>query len=98
MGKKDEYRSLSPVTGLRQYLTTSNTPNTLLPTDIAILLNQKLVYLYNIEGDNIGQQNWKLSAGNTLTKDNMLYLDGNVTLESLSPLSRLQQVSPNRQP
>ena len=38
-------------------------------------------------------ENWKLSADKAkLTKDNMLYLEGNVVAQSLSPMSRLKRI------
>ncbi|MDH2925642.1 LPS export ABC transporter periplasmic protein LptC [Lonepinella koalarum] len=52
-----------------------------------------IVYLFDIQHEKIQQtESWKLSANKaTLTKDNMLYLDGNVLGESLLPQSKLQR-------
>lgn len=45
------------------------------------------------EKPNLVPSNWKLSANKAkLTKENMLYLQGDVVAQSLSPLSRLQRV------
>ncbi|OOF66244.1 LPS export ABC transporter periplasmic protein LptC [Rodentibacter sp. Ppn85] len=62
-----------------------------------------LVYLFDTTDDNQKQKNetakllesqsWKLSAQKAvLTKDEILYLKGNVVAESLEPTSRLQRV------
>ncbi|MGQ0285766.1 LPS export ABC transporter periplasmic protein LptC [Pasteurellaceae bacterium 22721_9_1] len=53
-----------------------------------------LVYLFDIENAKTQQkESWKISANKaTLTKNNMLYLEGNVLLQSLLPLSKLQRV------
>lgn len=62
-----------------------------------------LVYLFDslqnhAEGKNdttklLEGQSWKLSAQNAvLTKDEMLYLNGDVVVQSLEPTSRLQRV------
>ncbi|OOF83276.1 LPS export ABC transporter periplasmic protein LptC [Rodentibacter ratti] len=62
-----------------------------------------LVYLFDSASDNQKQKNetakllesqsWKLSAQKAvLTKDEILYLEGNVVAESLEPTSRLQLV------
>ena len=43
--------------------------------------------------DNAGTESWELSANKaTLTKNNMLYLEGNVVAQSLSAQSRLQRI------
>ena len=95
VGKKMNTIVFSP-TGLRQYLATSDHAE-YFTSDGHSDFAKPVVYLYDIEGDNIGQQSWKLSADKaTLTKDNMLYLDGNVTAESLSPISHLQRVFTQR--
>ena len=62
-----------------------------------------LVYLFNFPADNSVPKNesaklpetqsWKLSALNAvLTRDEMLYLTGDVVVESLTPASRLQRI------
>ncbi|WP_439239129.1 LPS export ABC transporter periplasmic protein LptC [Lonepinella sp. BR2919] len=52
-----------------------------------------IVYLFDIQNEKTQQtESWKLSADKaTLTKDNMLYLNGNVLGESLLPQSKLQR-------
>ena len=53
-----------------------------------------LVYLFEIENQKTQQkESWKLSADRAiLTKDNMLYLKGNVIAETLLPQSKLQRI------
>ncbi|WP_439239800.1 MULTISPECIES: LPS export ABC transporter periplasmic protein LptC [unclassified Lonepinella] len=53
-----------------------------------------IVYLFDIENEKTQQkESWKLQANKaTLSKDNMLYLEGNVLGESLLPLSKLQRI------
>ncbi|HBO38226.1 MAG TPA: LPS export ABC transporter periplasmic protein LptC [Pasteurellaceae bacterium] len=53
-----------------------------------------LIYLFEIENEKTQQkESWKLSADNAkLTKNNMLYLNGNVIAETLLPESKLQRV------
>ncbi len=62
-----------------------------------------LVYLFDVNSSNTSQakdvahtlasQSWKLSAKKAkLTKDEMLYLEGDVVAESLEPTSHLQRV------
>ena len=62
-----------------------------------------LVYLFDFPADNSVPKNesaklpetqsWKLSALNAvLTRDEMLYLTGDVVVESLTPASRLQRI------
>lgn len=55
---------------------------------------QPLVYLFEIESEKIAKkESWKLSADNArLTKDNMLYLNGNVVVETLLTASKLQRI------
>ncbi|WP_324005396.1 LPS export ABC transporter periplasmic protein LptC [Pasteurella multocida] len=53
------------------------------------------VYLFELETENqlSNKENWKASANKAiLTKENMLYLEGNVVVESLLSPSRLQRV------
>ena len=48
----------------------------------------------NLANDGKNGQNWKLSAVQArLTKNNMLYLEGDVLAQSLDPLSRLQRIT-----
>lgn len=52
-----------------------------------------LVYLFDVENSQGEKQSWKLSADQAiLDKNNMLYLTGNVTMQSLLADSRLQRV------
>ena len=63
-----------------------------------------LVYLFDVSTSNnteksnnsaklLESQSWKLSAKKAkLTKDEMLYLEGDVVAESLEPTSRLQRI------
>lgn len=55
---------------------------------------QPLVYLFEIENQKTQQkESWKLRADSArLTKDNMLYLKGNVVAETLLPQSKLQRI------
>lgn len=56
-----------------------------------------LVHLFDIQDEKLGTQSWKLSADKAkLTKDNMLYLEGNVVAQTLLPQSRLQRVETER--
>ncbi|MCW9711162.1 LPS export ABC transporter periplasmic protein LptC [Avibacterium sp. 21-586] len=58
---------------------------------------QPLVYLYDVQDQNLGTQSWKISADKAqLTKDEHLYLEGNVSVQSLLPNSRLQRVDTER--
>ncbi|EJS91744.1 hypothetical protein AAUPMC_01897, partial [Pasteurella multocida subsp. multocida str. Anand1_cattle] len=53
------------------------------------------MYLFELETENqlSNKENWKASANKAiLTKENMLYLEGNVVVESLLSPSRLQRV------
>ena len=53
-----------------------------------------LVYLFDIENEKIQQlESWHISAEKArLTKDNMLYLEKNVLVNSLLPQSKLQRI------
>lgn len=56
-----------------------------------------VVYLYDVQDETLGTQSWKISAKNAkLTKDNLLYLEGDVFVQSLLSDSRLQSVSTER--
>ncbi|MFZ7343639.1 LPS export ABC transporter periplasmic protein LptC [Avibacterium volantium] len=56
-----------------------------------------VVYLYDVQDETLGIQSWKISAKNAkLTKDNLLYLEGDVFVQSLLSDSRLQRVSTER--
>ncbi|CAM3722854.1 LPS export ABC transporter periplasmic protein LptC [Avibacterium endocarditidis] len=56
-----------------------------------------VVYLYDVQDETLGTQSWKISAKNAkLTKDNLLYLEGDVFVQSLLSDSRLQRVDTER--
>lgn len=56
-----------------------------------------IVYLYEVNDKELGTQSWKISADHAkLTKDDLLYLDGNVFVQSLLSDSHLQQVNTER--
>lgn len=58
-----------------------------------------LVYLFDVQSSQpeLEHQNWKLSANNaTLSKNNLLYLDGDVLAQSLQADSRLQRINTER--
>ncbi|OOF61365.1 LPS export ABC transporter periplasmic protein LptC [Rodentibacter pneumotropicus] len=101
IGQKMETTVFSP-DGKKQYLAISDKVEHF-SQDGKTNFTTPLVYLFNTAGDNQKQKNetakllesqsWKLSAQKAvLTKDKMLYLEGNVVAESLEPTSRLQRV------
>ncbi|MEE6031492.1 LPS export ABC transporter periplasmic protein LptC [Avibacterium paragallinarum] len=58
---------------------------------------QPLVYLYDVQDENLGSQSWKIRADKAqLTKDELLHLEGNVLVQSLLSDSRLQRVNTER--
>lgn len=100
IGNKMETTVFSP-DGKKQYLALSDKVEHYTfdeHTDFSV----PLVYLYNTptneqekptEKDLLASQSWKLSARKAkLTKDQMLYLEGDVVAQSLEPTSRLQRV------
>lgn len=87
-------------TGKKQYLATSDTVAHF-TTSGETHFDQPEVYLFDIDSSeqniNKDKESWKLRADKAvLTKDNMLYLEGNVLAESLFTLSRLQRVETER--
>ena len=80
-------------TGKKQYLATSDKVE-YYDYDGHTNFERPLVYLFEIENQKTQQkESWKLSADRAiLTKDNMLYLKGNVIAETLLPQSKLQRI------
>ena len=80
-------------TGKKQYLAVSDKVE-YYNYDGHTNFEQPLVYLFEIENQKTQQkESWKLSADRAiLTKDNMLYLKGNVIAETLLPQSKLQRI------
>ena len=80
-------------TGQKQYLAVSDKVE-YYDYDGHTNFEQPLVYLFEIENQKTQQkESWKLSADRAiLTKDNMLYLKGNVIAETLLPQSKLQRI------
>jgi hypothetical protein len=81
--------------GKKQYLATSDKVEHY-TSDGHTDFQKPKVRLLDLEIQNSGstdKESWELSADKAkLTKDNMLYLEGNVVAQSLSPLSRLQRI------
>lgn len=91
VGHKMSTTVYSP-TGKKQYLATAEKVEHY-TSDGHTDFQQPLVLLLDIEIQNADKESWKLSANNArLTKDNRLYLDGNVIAQSLSAQSRLQRI------
>lgn len=105
IGEKMETSVFSPE-GKKQYLALSDKVEHY-TGDEHTDFTQPLVYLYNTPtansaeptkttpnaADLLATQSWKLSAKKaTLTKDEMLYLEGDVIAQSLDATSRLQRV------
>ena len=80
-------------TGKKQYLAVSDKVE-YYNYDGHTNFERPLVYLFEIENQKTQQKDsWKLSADRAiLTKDNMLYLKGNVIAETLLPQSKLQRI------
>ena len=84
-------------TGKKQYLATSDKVEYYTSDGHTNFINPT-VHLLELEiqragTDNAGTESWELSANKaTLTKNNMLYLEGNVVAKSLSAQSRLQRI------
>lgn len=80
-------------TGQKQYLAVSDKVE-YYNYDDHTDFQQPLVYLFEIENQKTQQkESWKLRADSArLTKDNMLYLKGNVVAETLLPQSKLQRI------
>lgn len=101
IGDKMETTVFSPE-GKKQYLALSDKVEHYV-SDEHTDFTSPLVYLYNTPTEEqakptqekalLAAQSWKLSARKaTLTKDQMLYLEGDVVAQSLEPASRLQRV------
>lgn len=83
----------SPTNGQRQYIARSDKV-AYFETDGRTEFDKPVVYLYDIDQKNIDQQSWTLKANlATLTQDNMLYLTGDVVVQSLLADSRLQRIA-----
>ena len=83
-------------TGKKQYVGNAETVSHY-DNDGHTEFTRPILYLYDIEGKNIDRQSWVLSADNAiLTKDRMLYLEGNVVARSLVTDSRLQRVETDK--
>lgn len=90
-GEKMSTAVFSP-TGKKQYLATADKVEHY-NNDGRTEFHQPLVYLFDIEDEKLGKQSWKLSAHKAkLTKNNMLYLEGNVIAETLLENAKLQKV------
>ncbi|EIJ67700.1 LPS export ABC transporter periplasmic protein LptC [Pasteurella bettyae] len=95
IGEKMETTIFSP-TGKKQYLAYSDKVQHYNNDGHTDFVNP-VVYVLDIEGENKQTQSWKLTAKNAkLTKDNLLYLTGNVIAESLDKLSQLQKIETNQ--
>uniref|UniRef100_Q0I3X2 Lipopolysaccharide export system protein LptC n=1 Tax=Histophilus somni (strain 129Pt) TaxID=205914 RepID=Q0I3X2_HISS1 len=91
IGEKMSTSVFSP-TGKKQYLATADKIEHY-NEDRRTEFHQPLVYLFDIDDEKFGTQSWKLSAKKAkLTKNNMLYLDGNVIAETLLDNAKLQRV------
>lgn len=106
IGQKMETTIFSPE-GKKQYTALSDRVEHY-TADGRTLFDNPLVYLFDVKTSDeanttksensdtaklLESQSWKLSAKKArLTKDEMLYLEGNVVAESLEPTSRLQRV------
>lgn len=102
IGNKMETTVFSPE-GKKQYLSTADKVKHY-TVDGHTEFEMPLVYLFDVSTSNnaeksnnpaklLESQSWKLSAKKAkLTKDEMLYLEGDVIAESLEPTSRLQRI------
>ena len=102
IGNKMETTVFSPE-GKKQYLSTADKVKHY-TVDGHTEFEMPLVYLFDVSTSNnteksnnsaklLESQSWKLSAKKAkLTKDEMLYLEGDVVAESLEPTSRLQRI------
>ncbi len=92
IGKKMNTVVYSP-TGQKQYLAKSEQAE-YYQQDGHTDFTQPLVYLFEMESENaFKRESWKLRADKAkLTKDNMLYLNGNVVAETLLAESKLQRI------
>ena len=102
IGNKMETTVFSPE-GKKQYLSTADKVKHY-TAEGQTEFEMPLVYLFDVSTSNnaeksnhsvklLESQSWKLSAKKAkLTKDEMLYLEGDVIAESLEPTSRLQRI------
>ncbi len=102
IGNKMETTVFSPE-GKKQYLSTADKVKHY-TVDGHTEFEMPLVYLFDVSTSNnaeksnnpaklLESQSWKLSAKKAkLTKNEMLYLEGDVIAESLEPTSRLQRI------
>ncbi|WP_118777318.1 LPS export ABC transporter periplasmic protein LptC [Haemophilus haemolyticus] len=102
IGNKMETTVFSPE-GKKQYLSTADEVKHY-TVDGHTEFKMPLVYLFDVSTSNnaeksnnpaklLESQSWKLSAKKAkLTKNEMLYLEGDVIAESLEPTSRLQRI------
>ena len=102
IGNKMETTVFSPE-GKKQYLSTADKVKHY-TADGHTEFEMPLVYLFDVSTSNnaeesnnpaklLESQSWKLTAKKAkLTKDEMLYLEGDVVAESLEPTSRLQRI------
>ena len=102
IGNKMETTVFSPE-GKKQYLSTADKVKHY-TVDGHTEFEMPLVYLFDVSTSNnteksnnsaklLESQSWKLSSKKAkLTKDEMLYLEGDVVAESLEPTSRLQRI------
>ena len=102
IGNKMETTVFSPE-GKKQYLSTADKVKHY-TVDGHTEFEMPWVYLFDVSTSNnteksnnsaklLESQSWKLSAKKAkLTKDEMLYLEGDVVAESLEPTSRLQRI------
>ena len=94
IGQKMETVVYSP-SGKKQYLATSLQVEYYTADGHTDFQQPKVTLLeLNMPNANTAEkESWELRADKArLTKDNMLYLEGNVVAQSLSPLSRLQRI------
>ncbi|QIM68951.1 LPS export ABC transporter periplasmic protein LptC [Basfia succiniciproducens] len=90
-GHKMETTIFSPA-GKKQYQAYSDTARHYDQDGHTEFVNP-VVFALEVETENQGKQSWKLTAKSaTLTKDNLLYLNGEVVAQSLDPISRLQRI------
>lgn len=91
-GLKMETVLYSPTSGQRQYVAKSDKVS-YFEADGRTEFTKPVVYLYNIEQNRPDEQSWVLQADlATLTKENLLYLTGNVFVQSLLQDARLQRI------
>lgn len=81
------------LTGEKQYVANAKTVE-YYDSEGYSIFEEPIVHLFDIKNKQFEQQNWKLSAKQAkLTKDNMLYLEGEVIAQNLVNNSKLQQIT-----